>query len=79
MSARLTPDEFREIAPDEYARLYGTPTPSPPKQDAPTPRPPPKRKPRERQEGSDGFVAFFLALLLALAQFAICIYVLTHY
>ena len=32
MSARLTPDELRKIAPDEYARIYGA-RGSPPKPD----------------------------------------------
>lgn len=29
MSAHLTPDELRKVAPDEYARIYGKPAEKP--------------------------------------------------
>ena len=99
MSARLTPDDLRKIAPDEYDRIYGA-RGSPPKyaeeiaeieaearriraqarllkarrdfEEASKDRAPP------RQEKS-GSLAFWIALVIAILQFAFAFYVITHY
>ena len=99
MSAHLSPDDLRKIAPDEYSRIYGA-RGSPPKpvddvaeieakarriraqarllkarrefEEARRDRPPP------RQEKS-GSLAFWVAVVIAVLQFAFAIYVITHY
>lgn len=68
MSARLTPEELRRIAPEEYARQYGKP-------EEPKPKPPAK----PRAESPAAVARWWLALLAVLGQFAFAVYLMTHY
>lgn len=99
MSARLSPDDLRKIAPDEYARLYGARgSPTKPADEVAEIEAEARRiiaqarllkarraleearkdcaPPREEKSGS---AAFWIALVIAVLQFAFAIYVITHY
>lgn len=100
MSAHLTPDELRKVAPDEYARIYGKPAKVPTDRadlsrmreeadrlNAET-RLLNARKANERAKQRNapnppkverGAIAFWVALVIALAQFIFAWYVITHY
>ena len=97
MSAHLTPEELRKVAPDEYARIYGKPAKVPTdRADLARMREEAERlnaetrllnarKANERakapkpQKVERGAIAFWVALVIALAQFIFAWYVITHY
>ena len=99
MSAHLTPEELRKVAPDEYARIYGKPAKKPDRADLARMREEVDRlnaetrllnarKANERAKAREapkppkverGAAAFWVALVIALAQFVFAWYVITHY
>lgn len=99
MSAHLTPDELRKVAPDEYARIYGNPAKKPDRADLARMKAEAERlnaetrllnarKANERAKAREapnppkverGAAAFWVALVIAVAQFVFAWYVITHY
>lgn len=71
MSAHLSPDELKRIAPDVYAREFGQEEKPPEK----TPKKPPIKSSRELR----GIGYFIIALLAFLAQFILAIYIMAKY
>ena len=96
MSAHLTPEELRKVAPEEYDRIYGKPDEKPDRSDLARMREEADRlnaktrllnarKANERAKAPKppkverGAIAFWIALVIALAQFIFAWYVITHY
>lgn len=99
MSAHLTPEELRKVAPDEYARQYGNPAKKPDRADIARMREETDRlnaetrllnarranaRAKQRNEQKPpkverGYVSFWFALIIAVAQFIFAFYVMTHY
>lgn len=99
MSAHLSPDDLKRIAPDEYARMYGKPAKKPERADLARMKEEAERlnaetrllnarKANERAKAREapkppkverGAIAFWIALVIAIAQFVFAWYVITHY